>query len=54
MRRYGSYSKVVLKGLVCDGFIPRLIKLVVSVIRTKAKLLSFTLWLVYDRVKLFL
>ena len=53
MRSYGIYSKVVLNGLVCDQFIPRLIRLVVSIIWTKAELLSITLWLVYDHVKLF-
>ena len=53
MHSYDVYSKVVLKGLVCDQFLPRLIRLVVSIIWTKAKLLSITLWLVYDRVKLF-
>ena len=53
MRSYGIYSEVVLNGLVCDRFIPRLIRLVVSIIWTKAKLLSITLWLVYDCVKLF-
>ena len=47
------YSKVVLNGLVCNQFIPRLIRLVVSIIWTKAKLLSITLWLVNDHVKLF-
>ena len=49
----GIYSKVVLKGLVYDQFIPRLIRLVVSIMWIKAKLLSITLWLVYDCVKLF-
>ena len=34
MCSYSVYSKVVLKGLVCDQFIPRLIKLVVSIIKT--------------------
>ena len=53
MRNYGVYSKAVLNGLVCNRFIPRLIILIVSIIWTKAKLLSITLWLVYDRVKLF-
>ena len=53
MRSYGIYSKVILNGLVCDRFIPRLIRLVVSIIWTKAELLSITLWLVYDLVKLF-
>ena len=53
MRSYSFYSKVVLKGLVCDRFIPRLIRLVVSIIWTKTKLLSITLWLVYDHIKLF-
>ena len=32
--------KVVLKGFACDQFVPRLIRLVVSIIWTKAKLLS--------------
>ena len=32
---------------------PRLIRLIVSIIWTKAELLSITLWLVYNRVKLF-
>ena len=32
---------------------PRLIKLVVSIIWTKAKLLSTMLWFVFDHVKLF-
>ena len=50
---YGVYSKVVLNKLVCDRFIPKLITLVVSIIWTKAALLSITLWLVYDRVKFF-
>ena len=54
MCSYGIYSKVVLKGLICDRFIPRLIRLVVSIIWTKAILLSTTLWLVYDHVKRFL
>ena len=53
IRSYSFYSKVALKGLVCDQFIPRLIRLVVSIIWTKAKLLSITLWLVYDCVKPF-
>ena len=53
MRSYGVYSKVVLKGLVCDRFIPRLIRLIVSIIWMKAELLSITLWLVYNHVKLF-
>ena len=53
MRSYGAYSKVVLNGLVCNRFIPRLIRLVVSIIWIKAELLSITLWLLYDRVKLF-
>ena len=53
MRSYGVYSKMVLNGLVCDQFIPRLIRLVVSIIWTKAELLSITLWLVCDCVKLF-
>ena len=53
MHSYGIYSKVVLNGLVPDRFIPRLIRLVVSIIWTKAELLSITLWLVYDCVKLF-
>ena len=53
MHSYGVYSKVVLKGLVCDRFIPRLIRLVVYITWTKAKLFSLTLWLVFDRVKLF-
>ena len=53
MCSYGIYSKVVLNELVCDRFIPRLISLVVSIIWTKAELFSITLWLVYDRVKLF-
>ena len=47
------YSKVVLNCLVCDSFIPRLIRLLVSIIWTKAKLLSITLWLVNGHVKLF-
>ena len=50
MRSYGVY---VLKGLVCDRFIPRLIRLVVSIIWTKVQLLSITLWLVFNHVKLF-
>ena len=54
MHNYDIYSKVVLNGLVCDRFIPMLIRLVVSIIWTKAELLSITLWLVFDRVKLFL
>ena len=53
MCSYSVYSKVVLNGLVCDRFIPRLIRLAVSIIWTKAKLLSIALRLVYDRVKLF-
>ena len=53
MRSYGVYSKVVLNGLVCNRFIPRLIRLVVSIIWAKAKLLNIALCLVYDRVKLF-
>ena len=53
MHSYGVYSKVVLNSLTCDQFIPRLIRLVVSIIWTKAKLLSITLWLVYDGVNLF-
>ena len=53
IRSYSFYSKVVLKGLVCDRFIPRLIRLVGSIIWTKAKLLSIMLRLVYDRVKTF-
>ena len=53
MRSYGIYSKVILNGLICDRFIPRLIRLVVSIIWPKAELLSITVWLVYDRVKLF-
>ena len=54
MRRYSIYSKVVVtKGLVCEQFIPRLIRLVVSNLWTKAKFLSIMLWLVYDRVNLF-
>ena len=53
MSSYGVYSKVVLNGLVCDQFIPRVIRLVVSIIWTKAELLSITFWLVYDCVKLF-
>ena len=53
MRNYGVYSKVVLNGLVCNRFIPRLIRLLVSIICTKAELLSITLWLVFDRVKHF-
>ena len=52
MHSYGFYSKVVLKGLVFNQFIPKLIRLVVSTIWTKAKLLSIMLWLVYDRIKL--
>ena len=53
MCSYNVYSKVVLNGLVCDQFLPRLIRLVISITWTKAKLLSIMLWLVYDRVKLF-
>ena len=53
MCSYGVYSRVVLNGLVCDRFIPRLIRLVVFIIWTKAELFSITLWLVYDRAKLF-
>ena len=53
MHGYSVYSKVVLNGLVCDRFIPRIIRLVVSITWTKAELLNITLWLVYDRVKLF-
>ena len=53
MRSYGIYSKVILNGLVCNRFIRRLIRLLVSIIWSKAELLSITLWLVYDRVKLF-
>ena len=53
MRSYGVYSKVVLNDLVCNRFIARLIRLVVSIIWTKAEVLSITLWLVYDHVKLF-
>ena len=53
MCSYGIYSKVVLKGLVCDRFISRFVTLVVSIIWTKAKLLSITLWLAYNRLKLF-
>ena len=53
MRSYGIYSKVTLKNLLCDQFMPRFIRLVVSVIWTKATLLSNMLWLVYDLVKLF-
>ena len=53
MRSYGVYSKVVLNSLVCDRFIARLIRLVVSIKLTKAKMLSITLWLVYDRAELF-
>ena len=53
MCRYGVYSKVVIQGLVCEQFIPRLIRLVVSTIWTKAKLLSITLWSVFDRLNLF-
>ena len=44
---------MVLKGLVCDRIIPRFTRLVVYIIWTKAILLSITLWLVYDRIKLF-
>ena len=44
---------MVLRGLVCDRFMPALIRLVVSIIWTRDKLLSITLWLVYDHVKLF-
>ena len=51
MHSYGVYSKVVLNELVCNQFIPRFIRLVVSIIWTKAELLSITLWLVYDCVK---
>ena len=50
VRSYSIYSKVV---LVCDQFIPGLIRLVVVIIWTKAKLLNIMLWLVYNRVKLF-
>ena len=53
MYSYGIYSKVVLKGLVSDEFIPTLIKSVVSIIRIKVKLRSIMLWLIYDCVKLF-
>ena len=53
MCNYGIYAKVVLQGLVYDQFIPRLIRLVVFIIWTKAKLFSIMLWLVYDCVKLF-
>ena len=53
MHGYRVYSKVVLKGRVCNQFIPRLIRLVVSIIWTKAKPLSITLWLVFDHIKLF-
>ena len=54
MCRYSIHSKVVVtKGLVCEQFIPRLIRLVVSNLWTKAKFLSITLWLVYDCVNLF-
>ena len=53
MGSYGIYSKVVLNDFVCDRFIPRLIGLVVSIIWTKAELLSNTLWLVFDCIKLF-
>ena len=53
MCSYGVYSKVILNGLVFDRFIPRLIRLLVFVICTKAKLLSITLWLVFDRIKHF-
>ena len=53
MRSYGVYSKVIVNGLVYDRFIHRLIRLVLFIIWTKAELLSITLWLVYDRVKLF-
>ena len=42
MRSYGIYSKVVLNGLVCDRFIPRLIRLLVSIIWSKAELLSIS------------
>ena len=54
MRSYDDYSKVVLNDLICDQLIPRLIRLVVFIIWTNAKLLSITLWLVYDCVKVFL
>ena len=53
MHSYSIYSKAVLNGLVCDQFIPRLIRLLVSIIWSKAELLSIMLWLVYDRVKHF-
>ena len=53
MRSYGIYSKVILNSLVCDRFIPRLIRLVVFIIWTKAELLSIMLWLIFDRAKLF-
>ena len=53
MHSYSVYSKVLLNGLVFDRFIPRLIRLVVFIIWTKAELLNITLWLVYDPVKLF-
>ena len=53
MHSYNVYSKVIINGLVCDQFIPGLIRLVVSIIWAKTKLLSITLWLVYDHVKLF-
>ena len=53
MHSYSVYSKGVLNGLVCDQFILKLIRLVGSIIWTKAELLSIMLWLVYDCVKLF-
>ena len=48
VHNYEIYSKVVLKGLVYDCFMPRLIRFIVSIIWTKATLLSIMLWFVYD------
>ena len=53
MHSYSVYSKVVLKHLACNRFISRLIRWVISIIKTKAKVFGIILLLVYDHIKRF-